>query len=67
MKIGLLPKYWLERRHLWVNVGVGRSSGEVSQAMLPFHKLKKLEWGWGVHNIYTHTYIYINGNGRNHL
>lgn len=40
---GLLPKYWLERRYLWVNVGVGRSSQEVSQAVFHFHKLKKLE------------------------
>lgn len=40
---GLLPKYWLERRYLWVNVGVGRSSQEASQAVFHFHKLKKLE------------------------
>lgn len=41
---GLLPKCWLERRYLWVNVGVGRSSQEASQAVFHFHKLKKLEW-----------------------
>lgn len=55
---GLLPKHWLGRRYFWVNVGVGRSSREASQAVLHFHKLKKLEWrGRGE----------ISGNGRNHL
>lgn len=45
---GLLPKHWLERRYLWVNLGIGRSSRETSQAVFHFHKLEKLHrWmGW---------------------
>lgn len=40
---GLSSQCFGSRRYLWVNVGVGRSSREASQAVLHFHKLKKLE------------------------
>lgn len=39
---GLLSKHWLERRYLRVNVVIGRSSRETSQAVFQFHKLEKL-------------------------
>lgn len=39
---GLLSKHWLERRYSWVNVVIGRSSRETSQAVFQLHKLEKL-------------------------